>query len=508
MKLFYLAILISLCGVCAAFADSFMGDETGESVCLNANTVVGDGVNFMPAVVDIERSLMFENYGRVNSEFVVCSHCKLRIVNYGDFVAGFSLTDGAMIEQLVRNADELNPIVTDTKYSLMIDGTDEISLNGVLGNADIGTIVIKDSVININNADFSNVAGIELRGDVVFVGDDLSGLYDAVVINNVSGDGRVRFHSRAENPMYADVGYVEDGNLYVKRVRETDYVKILKNDVGAFLNNLRLVKPDDGLLDALDSAVDMNALRDVMGRSVRFNPDVLENIAEIINAFYRFGFDNDIGVGAGVVVGENFYSYGADVRMVGAVGGIKVAANVRAGDVKYKSELDDFVGAYFGLNLRAEYTMKNNFWIRGVADIARFDFDVGDVFYGNHVISNPSVVSVNGAVDFGYRYVMNDSFYVAPFVGFDALNYKTDDMNNVGIRARAGIGAGYEYEMMGIKYNYDFIVGIDSENAAHGTVRVAFWSDYDTMGGDAKFSVVRMFDTVAYQVSIAGRVSF
>lgn len=508
MKLFYLAILINLCGACAAFADSFMGDEAGELVCLNANTIVGDDVNFMPGVVDVERSLLFENYGHVNSEFAVCSHCKFRIVNHGDFVANFSLADGAMIEQVVRDVDELNPIVSDTEYTLFVDGTDEISLNGVLGNSDIGTIVIRDSVVNINDTDFSGVAGIELRGDVVFMADDLSGLYDAVVINNVSGDGRVRFHSRAENPMYADVGYIDDGNLYVKRVRETDYVKVLKNDVGVFLNNLRISNPGDGLLRVLDSAVDMDALRDAMERSVRFNPDVLENVTKVINSFYRFGFENEIGIGAGVVAGENFYSYGVDVGATGNVGAVKVAANVRAGDIEYKSDVDKFTGAYFGLNLRAEYAMKNNLWIRGVADVARFDFDIGDVFYENHVVSNPSVVSINGAVDFGYWYVPVDSFYVMPFVGFDASNYKTDDMNNVGMCARGGVGAGYGYEMMGIKYNYDFVVGMDSENAMHGTGRIGFWSQYDMMGGDAKFSVVRMFDAMAYHVSIAGRVSF
>ena len=47
------------------------------------------------------------------------------------------------------------------------------------------------------------------------------------------------------NPLYVLNSYIKSGNLYAILSRETDYSKILKNEIGNFLNSIRNDNPND-----------------------------------------------------------------------------------------------------------------------------------------------------------------------------------------------------------------------------------------------------------------------
>lgn len=234
-----------------------------------------ENVLFRPGVVNVNDTLDFVNNGGVNTTFSICDGCQIFIHNRGDFVADFSLGNNSRVIQVVAGADEWNPIDSDVKYTLMIDGEDGLNLGNGFNVDALNNIILKDSVLNISDVILMSGVNIDLRGDIVLMADDFGGLYDMPIIGNVSGDGRVRIVSNNENPLYADVSYLVDNQLFVKRVRETDYKKIFDNDMGLFLNNLRIQRPDDGLVRALDIAPDMDALHRVMARSVRMNPELL-----------------------------------------------------------------------------------------------------------------------------------------------------------------------------------------------------------------------------------------
>ena len=510
MKFYALAFAFLVMSHGAVCADSFMGDVTADFINLNADTVIGENVRFEPDVVNVNRTIDLINNGLVNTDFVVCERCEFRILNHGDFSANFNLGMDATLVQVVSGVDDFNPIVSNVKYTLMIDGADNIYLNAGVNAGALNKLVIQNSIVDINNFDFRNLDELDLFGDIVFVVDDLSDMYDVPIVNNVSVNGRIYFQSDVNNPLFADVGYIDDGRLFVKRVRETDYVKVLNSKAGLFLNNLRAKNPDDGLLKYMDSAMHIDALRDAMMRSVRFNPSVLGNIIEIINSFDKFLFKTDAGiyVDGNLVWSDNFYSYGVNLGGVDRIGDVDVAINMRVGNIEYETELDNFTGVYYGLNLNAKYLMKNNFWVRGLVDVTRFDFDTGDVFYENRVINNPSAVSINAVADFGYRYALIDSLYIAPFVGIDMSNYRMESVTDGIMHARGGVMVGYQYEMMGIKYNYDAMFDVASQDVMRGVARIGFWSAYDMIGGNTEFSVVRMFDTLSYKMSIAGRLRF
>lgn len=509
MKIFVIALCSYMGCVFTAFADSFIGDELGHEVNLKNDTIIHDNVWFKPSIVNINMPIELLNHGYVDTEFVVCSHCEVKIKNYGDFKADFDLGTGATVVQVVSDVMDLKPIVTNVKYTLLIDGVNGIELGGLLNPGVLNAIVINDSVVDINNFDFIDVTGLELHGDVVFVTNDLSDLYD-VAINNVTGDASVRFQTDNTDPMYSDVGYIENNQLVVKRVRETDYVKVLNSDTGVFLNALRIVNPNDMLLKSLDAVTDLDDLYDVMARSVRFNPDLLLQSVRIINAFDGFELDNKAGTHAKVdfVYSDNFYSYAAKMGIVLDVADVNLGAEFRVGNINYESDLDSFMGVHYGARVYANYVMENNWWLRGDIHVTKLDSDIGGVFYDNHVINNPSVLLINGIADLGYRYKTHDLFYVAPFVGVVASKYLIEGLSGTDVCLRSGVGLGYENDMWGIKYNYDVRIGANSDDGIDGAVRIGFWSEYDMLGGDAEFGVVRMFDTVSYRVSITGRVQF
>ncbi|MBO5946584.1 MAG: autotransporter outer membrane beta-barrel domain-containing protein [Alphaproteobacteria bacterium] len=507
-------ISVVLCLWCTcmfgAVADSFMGDEFSAVVNLTMDSVVYENVLFQPGGVNVDDNIDFINNGRVHSTFSVCDGCEIFIYNRGDFVADFDLGNNARVVQVVSNATEWNPIETDVKYTLVIDGVKNFGTNGVFNGGALENVILKDSVLRMSDIDFVDGTQVYLRGDIVFIVDDLSGLYDGPIMDNVSGDGRVRIQNNSANPLYADVGYLLDGQLFVKRVRETDYRKIFNNDMGVFLNGLRDKNSDDGLLRALDVATDMDSIHDIMARSVRMNRDLLLRSVRVLGEFNKFSSDIRTGVGANfdVVFSDNFYSYDVGARFEGDFDRLRIGLGLHFGNVEYESDLDVFNGVYYGLNLGVDYLMKNNLFMRGMANVLRVDFDMGDVFYNGEIINNPSAVYVGGVADFGYRCEFADSFYVAPFAGLDVVGTVVADISDIDVRGRAGADAGYVYQMLGISYDYGVGININSDNEIMANARVGVWSEHDGAGANIGFAVSHMFDIYSYKISIGGRVWF
>lgn len=511
MRILYAILCLMLAFVSDAFADSFSGDELGTVVGINTDTVVNSGVLFAPDLVSVNGTIDFINYGAVDTVFSVCNRCDVHVYNHGDFVADFILGEDASVVQVVSGADNWNPILSNVKYTLMIDGVSELGNRAVLDGYSLQRVVIKDSVLRLSDISWNHEVNTDLRGDIVFIVDDLSGLYGVPVIDNVSGDGNVRIASEHAHPLYADVGYVIDNQLFVKRVRETDYKKIFGNDMGVFLNNLRRQNPDDGLLQALDAAKDMNALNDIMGRSVRMNRDLLLRSVRVLGGLNNM-FPNAVRTGFDVnfngVLSDDFYSYAVGAGISGGFDRLKLGMGVYLGNVEYVTELDEFVGMYYGLNLGAEYLMQNNLFVRGAMNVMRFDFDIGDAFYNDEVINNPSVIYAGSMADFGYRYNFADSFYAAPFVGMDVIGTNVADVLDIDVRGRIGVDVGYMYQLFGISYDYGVEINTNSDNEFMANVRAGFWSEYDGAGANVDLTVSRMFGVCSYKMSIGGKLWF
>lgn len=504
MKVFLTFFTVCLLWVATACADSFIGDVFGQSIDVDSDVVVYENIYFKPSYVNVSRTVDFINNGNVDTEFRLCAGCNLYVRNRGDFTASFLLGADAEVIQVVSNVGEFNPIFSDTEYTLMFDGFDGSSLDGDL----TGNVVLKNSVMELDALSYSE--SVELIGDNVLVVDDASGLNGCMLLGNVSGDGRVRIEANSTDRLYAYVGFIDEGKLFVRYQRETDYEKVFKNDVGAFLNNLRRQNPDDGLLYAMDATADMTELKQVMGKSVRLNPDVLRDVGQVMRLFYRNSWDWTYGfrTTADFIYSDDFYFYGVGGRVNAYLFGVDLSVAVHGGKIEYKSDFDEFDGRYYGINLGAKYQMVNNLFLRGMLDFSRIDVNVGDVFYDDKVIDNPSVLYFGGGFDFGYKYGLGDSFYLSPYAGVDITSDGVEHCAGVDYAVRVGGDMEYSYEVLGIKYNYALGAIANTDNKIMATARVGFWSDYDGAGADINLATLRLNDVWSYQVSIGARISF
>ena len=502
---FVLLGLFVMRGACASVVLS--GNDYGGNRTWNDDVVIADGVNVLPDSLTITKSMQIENYGTLKSDIWVCDRCRVRIKNAGVIDADFYMGDKAQIIQVVSDARDLNPVDFGSDFVVSVEGANGISGDDILRLVNgASALVLTDSVIDITGLNQIDVP-VQINGVVDLHAMSGVGLYDAALMKNVSGNGTIRFVIDDNDPMYADVAYVHDGALFARRERETDYSKVLNNDVGEFLDRLRDINADDKLLSALDKAVDMRQLKNIMGKTVRVNPDNLFMVARAINAF-SVADASDTGARVFGVLGDVFKAHGIDLNFSDDVYAMRIDVGLRAGNIKYNSDLDEFDGDFWGLKISGNYLMKNNFWIRSDVGATRFNFDVGDVFYNGVDLHNPKMLSVSGIVDAGYIYDIYESCSVAPFVGVGVATYSLGDVARNFVHARVGGNVAYTYKMMGLMYKYNIGAAINSDKEISVMGRVGFMSEYDDMGGDITVGVTRVMGVTAYNLSIGAQIRF
>ena len=202
-------------------------------------------------------------------------------------------------------------------------------------------------------------------------------------------DTNLRFYGVGDNPMYVKRGYVYDGGLYIERVRETDYTKVLGGRLGTYVNSLRY---DDGtadLMQMLDTARDMNEIHRAMNKTVRMNPVLLKNKMESLHFANILNFDSEkYGAGLslfGVVDSDmTVLGVGAGYRFgVGDVG--KLDLNFGIGKMFYSSDIDEFEANVYSGRVQAEFDVYKELLLRVGAGAILADLDIGSVFYNGRV---------------------------------------------------------------------------------------------------------------------------
>ncbi len=511
MKTFVLGLIFLLLCCTGVYAREITSDVIGGAASYADDIVVAENVIFMPNRMDVTKTILIENNGRFYTDVYVCDMCELYVQNRGDFSANVNLGNQSALYRVISGADDLGNINFGTDYSVLVRGANNLSLDDVMDSVvGAGRIIIQDSMLDLNDVGAGYTGYFELRGDVVFRMETLPNTYVGRVLDNVSGDAQITIERNDTDIMYADYAYISDSVLYIGRKRETDYVKILGDESGEFLNSLRDKNPNDSLLLVLDSAMDMNALYDVMSESVRFVPDKLLDAVRTVDAFGRgYDIDNSVGIAPFVIMSDNFYAYGVDVRaQIWANKNLNIGMGMRAGMMDYSSSFDEFSVLFYGISGVADYVFDNNLFVHGAFDMSVFDSDIESVFWNKQIVHDPSVIGINTDIDIGYKYAIGDSFYVAPFVGVDADLYCLDVMNKWFVPVHGGVTVGYSFETLGIRYEYDVSVSANSDNRVSAIGRIGFWSDCDAVGGDVSVSVLRMLDTTSYQISAGGKLWF
>lgn len=512
MKPVLILLFLFLFPVAGMCADVINGSVWFGNKYVSSDFVIGTGVVYAPDSLSVTETINLVNNGELKTDIYLCDRCDLLVRNRGKIESNFYLGDSAKLVQVVMNNADMVAGDFGVPYSVKIKNSDNLSLAHVIDFANMAdNIILNNSILDINGVAAGIEQSITIEGDVIFKVDDLGGLYDAVFMKNISGNGVVYLVSNNTDVLYSDVAYIRDGNLVFTRVREIDYSKIFGDDLGRFLDSVRIRDVNDKLISALDGANDLDGLHHVMNKSARLNPNVLSHFMRVIGGVFRDDYVSELGVVLNPIVGwsDDFYMKGLNFRYVAdVVEKLRLGVVGRVGDIEYESDVDEFLGQFYGVGLMAEYVAENNLFVRGGFDILRYVFDIDYAFYDNDIVTKPVGIGIYLETDIGYKFKIGDSFCFMPFVGAGA-DYtdveKYQSRRNYGL---VGMDISYDYDMLGIKYNYGVGVNADTDLEFDFMGRVGFWGDVDGVGGNLSVGVVSIADIMAYKISVNARAIF
>ncbi len=487
----------------------------GASKTFTENVVISDSATVAVKDLYVNAPITIENHGRVLSDVYVCDMGALNIINSGDMSGIIHLGNGARLNQIVRNADDLTALNVDGGYNVLVQSESGVlSMRHVVDVASAADKIILDEAtlyLDIHMLRARSMTNIELNGEIKIISDDFSDYYGSAILNNVSGDGRVVLVDNSDNPLYSNVGYIEDGSLYVRRERVTDYSKILGDDTGNILNALRIY--GDPLVDKLDSANSVSEIREIINRSVRFNPmEMMRPVIDIVRFdMLNLGMDDAaLSVRPIGVAGDDYSVMGIEAEITGVfMDKLYLSFGGEIGAVDYKSDIDEYSAMVYGLNVRAGYKDDNGIFVRARAGVNMTEFDSVYLFYDGKITDNPQGGILYGVIDTGYELDVSSDISFLPSVGFRMMNveieYETDNFMDFYVGADLDF---HPAQVLGIGYRYGLHVDVDTDNRTTVAIRMGAGSDVDMISGAISMATIIDGDVTSYKAGFDLRLLF
>ncbi len=504
-------IFICLCSVCHTAANA------AGVITITNDTVVNSDVNLYAKRIDVTKSVWITNMGVIDSSFYIADNVNLYIQNSGIINGEFYLGDGATITQVISSRDDITYIDTDAPCDILIYNA-TLTL-GEITSIGSGHISVQNSQIILDGPRGQvlrkfrmAMPEIELLGDVSIILPDEFKFGSAPILYNVSTSGDLHIHTVSNNPLFTITSELIDGNLYLKYIRETDYGKILKNNSGKFLNNLREISSGDPLITALDSAPDMDALNKIMSRSVRLNPINLMRPIRAINQYMISGMrlpDAGANISSFYLLENDFYGYGmiaSGATTIDDRWNISFAGYVHA--IEYSDDINDFAALSYGGRFTSDYRLNNIYSIRSVAVATFSKFRSGMVLDGDGTAYNPSGRSAYAVSDIRARLYNDNHINVGSYFGIGADWAQVLSDADLDITGRAGIEAMFNTEIDGVRYNYELRGGVGTNMDIDATAAISFKSAMDNIGGDFALSYIRYDNINAVIARIGFTINF
>ncbi|MDE5615609.1 MAG: hypothetical protein K2I81_02125, partial [Alphaproteobacteria bacterium] len=297
MRRAIVALFAVICGILfphfASCADYVSGDVYGGLVHFDQDVYIPKDVVVAADAVYADSSLNMVNTAFIRSDIYVCDNCDFRIQNSGNISGSIHLGNGAVMTQIVRSDADVTFLDVDAPYIVLADGANDVSWNDLsLLGANAGTLVLRDSGVVFSNTGLAltykggQTSKIFLDGVITLrLPQDYCVHSGIPLMRNVYGAVDIVITGASPGELFAYVAKIENDDLYVKTVRETDYYKILGDERGYFLNLVRENYPDDALLRRLDSAQNMTELNAIMSRSIALNPMMLAQPMLVLDKF-------------------------------------------------------------------------------------------------------------------------------------------------------------------------------------------------------------------------------
>lgn len=515
----FLCCISFINAVCAADIYSDIADSGVPEVFDEYDYFIAPNTNVFPSklIIDIEsgKNVVIENHGLFQpDELNVCENCNVFFENYNQVnIDAVVLNSGAQVFQIISNSDNMNSLNINADYTTLVQGINNLSLADIVDFSDNNSkIVLNDVTLNIDKMPVGRSKSITLGNNVTLVISDSAYGDTSIVLDDVVATSAVRFVSDSSDVMFVNVGFVQDGKLTIERVRETDYSIIFDDNVGNFINSLRDNGKNDKLMLALDSAPDKDSLYSVMYDSVLFNPSVLLRPLQIVNAIDMqskfFGFASSASADVFGVMSDDFILYGTDINLFGAFREkFRFNFGAQISGLDYASDIDDFSGNIYGVNLGAGWLFDNNIFVDVNAALSIATFDISSVMYDDKLQDAPDALFGYFVSDVGYM-IKNDSYMFAPVAGLAVQAYDLSGYKYSDYMMRVGVVSEYKYVVSDLEYVYGASVIADSCGTLSVSGKVGFVSPTDKIGGDIGLSIIRAYDSLSYKAFIDAKIMF
>lgn len=515
-KLFTVGLLCApRVAYCSTNINHIFEDFYSETGIFDTDTIINNNVHFAIDDAYVVNNITIDNRGYVGGNINVCPDCVLFIHNSGVFDASLNLDTGAHITQVITDSNEITDIGLDDNFDILVcDGAD-VSFGAIMSAGINATKITFDDVVLRVDKDLimprRSLPDIELRGDVLVV---LSSLDDALsgnaVLSNIQGDGVLNFHSDAVDEIHSLQGRVENGNVYVDLVRETDYVKIFHNNIGAFLNDVRGLYPDDPLLTAMDAAPDINSMYDVMSRSVRLHSINLMQPIRTSMAMRDMDIDprDELGLGTHFMYSSDYYIYGTDASF-----GLNISDNwymsgaFGVGYMEYMDDINIFAADVYNSRLNIGYD-NGRVMHRVGAGLSIVKFDIGPVFDGHKTVYNPTGIALRLMYETGRQFNISRDILFTPIIGANSDFARVASANDTSVAGVFGFDAEIDGGYFVLDYDYALRVRANTNGDMSAAIGVRIFSHGDDMGGDVSIGVIRDEFATSYNVSTGLRIAF
>lgn len=499
------------------YIDSSM---TFYDVSLSENLIVTDTGKFKQTRTDIDSSISILNRGVINSDFYITGSNLVYVTNSGKINGVFNVVPDAKLVQIIQSNDDITNLSVNRNFSVLVRDANDISVTDVFNIAtnadkltfDNSTLVLNSPVHSVKTDNGPGV--IEIIGNVVIKLNSANSIdYSSPIFRKVSEVGHVYFDVLDIGPLYNAVSYFDDGDLYMKIIRETDYGRIFENGLGTFLNNLRRDMPDDKLLVAMDNAPDMDTLNSIMHDSVRLHPiNLMRPVRRmhILDALDRWRYSDvsDIDGATDVMFSDDMLIGRVGISMTGNVASnLYAASGVYLGKLIVTDDINDFTGNLYGANLNMHFD--DGVIIGNLSGgIVWANFDVGPVFDGDATVFNPSGISGFIAMDAGTYLYREYDFTIVPFAGV-ITNYASvlNDSDTIAL-ANFGLELNLSEYDFDILYDYGIRGGILTDGAYHVGAFAKFTAPDDDIGAQINATIIHDEFGFSYKASVSINMAF
>ena len=483
---------------------------------IGADITVHNGAWLEAYDIQVADSLRIFNSGEIHGVLNVCPNCTVELHNFGVFGADVSLQSGARIIQVITSGESVTDIGLSSGFDVAIRGANGLNLATIMqiaSNAD--TVEITNSSLNARDmSHFNTMTNVSLDGDVFLHFDKVANT-PVLLFSDANGDGVVFVSSDALDKLYAFETYKINQDIFVRLVRSTDYARILNNDMGRFLNDLRASGYDNKLFSKLDIATSMGELNSVLSHSVRTNPIKLMRPVSLMNSYKMLEImhiDDEIVFGF-----EPIVIYSSEVWINGVQPNVtfNVSDDLHmklsgyAVDFDYVDNLNEYDGMSIGLNADVQYDLSDNNFVRTHIGGGKSYFDIGPVFNGTSVVNNPKGMSVYAIGEFGRNFDIHGGYKLSPFIAFGMEYISVANANDTSTYGIGGTDVGYGYEFDGLRYDYSGRIIVRTDGAYGAGINLSAWSVFDEAGADMYIGTIYNNDFgLSLKIALNGRFRF